>query len=104
MANLSVIQVPSVNTLKSKSNWGPFLERPGPKSYFEISLKKRPGCSGTKYDPRKVGCVLASNEADEVHFVSLADDFTEQFLKLSYQEMWIKFEDNGYCLSPQILP
>ena len=37
---------------------------------------------GTKYDPRKVGCVLASNEADEVHFVSLADDFTEQFLKL----------------------
>ena len=44
---------------------GPFLERPGnltgPKSYFEIE------------GSRKVGCVLTSNE---VHFVSLADNFT----------------------------
>ena len=44
---------------------GPFLERPGnltgPKSYFEIKFS------------RKVGCVLTSNE---VHFVSLADNFT----------------------------
>ena len=54
---------------------GPFLERPGnltgPKSYFEIKFS------------RKVGCVLTSNE---VHFVSLADNFTVQFsnlLKLS---------------------
>ena len=55
--------------------WGLFLERPGnltgPKSYFEIA------------GSRKVGCVLTSNE---VHFVSLADNFTVQFsnlLKLS---------------------
>ena len=45
---------------------GSFLERPGnltgPKSYF-------------KSVSRKVGCVLTSNE---VHFVSLADDFTVQ--------------------------
>ena len=45
--------------------WGPFLERPGkltgPVSYFEIKVS------------RKVGCVLASNE---VHFVSLAENFT----------------------------
>ena len=55
--------------------WGLFRERPGnltgPKSYFEIKM------SG------KVGCVLTSNE---VHFVSLADNFITQFsnlLKLS---------------------
>ena len=52
--------------------WGPFLERPGnltgPKSYFEIE------------GSRKEGCVLTSNE---VHFVSLANNFTVQFLKLS---------------------
>ena len=51
--------------------WGPFLERPdnlaGPKSYFEIKFS------------RKVGCVLTSNE---VHFVSLADNFTVQFSNL----------------------
>ena len=51
--------------------WGPFLEAPGnltgPKSYFEIKLS------------RKVGWVLTSNE---VHFVSLADDFTVQFSNL----------------------
>ena len=45
--------------------WGPFLESPGkltsPVSYFEIKVS------------RKVGCVLASNE---VHFVSLAENFT----------------------------
>ena len=44
---------------------GPFLETPGnltgPKSYFEIKVS------------RKVGCVLTFNE---VHFVSLADNFT----------------------------
>ena len=51
-------------------DWGPFLERPGnltgPKSYFEIKVS------------RKVGSVLSSNE---VHFVSLADNFTAPFLK-----------------------
>ena len=45
--------------------WGPFLERPGkltgPVSNFDIEVS------------RIVGCVLTSNE---VHFVSLADDFT----------------------------
>ena len=50
---------------------GPFLQRPGnlkgPKSYFEIKVS------------RKVECVLTSNE---VHFVSLADNFTVQFLNL----------------------
>ena len=50
---------------------GPFLERPGnltgPKSHFEIKFS------------RKVGCVLTSNE---VHFVSLADNFTVQFSNL----------------------
>ena len=49
----------------NKNSWGPFLERPGkltgPVSYFEIKVS------------RKVGCVLASNE---VHFVSLAENFT----------------------------
>ena len=57
--------------LKLYSTRGPFLERPGnltgPKSYFEIKFS------------RKVGCVLTSNEA---HFVSLADNFTAQFLNL----------------------
>ena len=51
--------------------WGPFVERPGnltgPKSYFEIKVW------------RKVGRVLTSNE---VHFVSLADNFTVPFSKL----------------------
>ena len=50
---------------------GPFPERPdnltGPKSYFEIKIS------------RKVGCVLTSNE---VHFVSLADNFIVQFSNL----------------------
>ena len=53
---------------------GPFLERPGnlpgPESDFDIKVS------------RKVGCVLTF---DEVHFVSLADNFTVQlsnFLKL----------------------
>ena len=49
---------------------GPFLERPGklkgPVSYFEIEVS------------RKVGCVLTSNE---VHFVSLAENFTANFQK-----------------------
>ena len=59
----------------SKGNRGPFLEAPGnltgPKSYFAIKVS------------RKLGCVLTSNE---VHFVSLADNFIVQFsnlLKLS---------------------
>ena len=49
----------------------PFLERPGnlmgPKSYFEMKVS------------RKVGSALTSNE---VHFVSLADNFTAPFPKL----------------------
>ena len=49
---------------------GPFLERPGkltvPVSYFETEVS------------RKVGCVLTSNE---VHFVSLAENFTGNFQK-----------------------
>ena len=48
--------------------WGPFLERPGnlagPESDFDIKVS------------RKEGRVLTS---DEVHFVSLADNFTVQF-------------------------
>ena len=50
---------------------GPFLERPGkltgPVSYFEIEVS------------RKVGWVLTSNE---VHFVSLVENFTVNFQKL----------------------
>ena len=50
---------------------GQFLERPGnltsPKSHFEIKVLG------------KVGYVLTSNE---VHFVSLADNFTVQFSNL----------------------
>ena len=53
------------------ASWRPFLESPdnltGPKSYFEIKVS------------RTVGCGLTSNE---VHFVSLADNFTVQFSKL----------------------
>ena len=52
-------------------SWDPFLERPGkltgPKSYFEIKFS------------RKVGCVLTPNE---VHFVSLGENFTVQIWKL----------------------
>ena len=51
--------------------WDPFLERPGnltgPKSYFEIKISW------------KVGCLLTSNE---VHIVSLADNFTVQLSNL----------------------
>ena len=51
--------------------WGPFLERPGnltgPKSYFEMKVS------------RKVVSVMTSNE---VHFVSLANNFTAQFSNL----------------------
>ena len=50
---------------------GQFLERPGnltgPKSYFEMKVS------------RKVGCVMTSND---VHFVSLANNFTVQFSNL----------------------
>ena len=52
-------------------NGAPFLERPGnltgPESDFEIKVS------------RKVGCVLTANK---VHFGSLADNFTVQFLSL----------------------
>ena len=51
--------------------WGPFLEGPGnlpgPESDFDIKVS------------RNVGSVLTS---DEVHFVSLADNFTVQFSNL----------------------
>ena len=50
---------------------GPFLERPGNLtgaiSHFQIKVSRR------------VGCVLPSNE---VHFVSLADNFTVPFSKV----------------------
>ena len=50
---------------------GPFLERPGnltgPKSYFEMKVS------------RKVVSVMTSNE---VHFVSLSNNFTVQFSNL----------------------
>ena len=56
---------------KSLRPWGPFLERPGnltgPESDFDIKVS------------RKVGRVLTF---DEVHFLSLADNFTEQFSNL----------------------
>ena len=50
---------------------GPFLERPGNLSGLESDSEINAS--------RKVGCVLTSNE---VHFVSLADNFTVQFLNL----------------------
>ena len=57
--------------LRCSVDWGPFLERPGnltgPESDFDIKVS------------RKVGRVLTS---DEVHFVSLVDNFTVQFLNL----------------------
>ena len=61
--------------------WGPFLQRPGnltgPESDFDIKVS------------RKVGCALTS---DEVHFISLADNFTVQFyrnlLKLDLPLEW----------------
>ena len=65
--------------------WGPFLERPdslpGPESDFDIKVS------------RKAWCVLTS---DEVHFVSLADNFTVQlsnFLKLPLE--WKTKQLNG---------
>ena len=64
---------------------GPFLEKPGnlpgPESDFDIKVS------------RKVWCVLTS---DEVHFVSSADNFTEQlsnFLKLPLE--WKTKQLNG---------
>ena len=60
-----------LTTLRTTLPWGPFLQSPGnltlPKWYFEIKVS------------RKVGCVLTTNE---VHFVSLAENFTVQFSKL----------------------
>ena len=64
---------------------GPFLEisgnLTGPKSYFEIKVS------------RKVGCVLTSNE---VHFVSLADNFTVPLSKLlKLLSLWKTKQLNG---------
>ena len=69
---ISLIPHPaSIFTLIPLDPRGPFLETSGnstgPKSYFEIKVS------------RKLGCVLTS---DEVHFVSLTDNFTVQFSKL----------------------
>ena len=62
---------PVPSTWLGKRPRGLFLERPGkltgPVAYFEIEVS------------RKVGCILTSNE---VHFVSLAENFTVQFLKV----------------------
>ena len=59
-----------ISKFRETGPWGPFLERPGkltgPVSYFEIEIS------------RKVECVLTSNE---VHFVSLAENFTVNFQK-----------------------
>ena len=59
------------NSSNHSRAWGPFLERPsnltGPESGFDIKVSK------------KVGRVLTS---DEVHFVSLADNFIIQFSNL----------------------
>ena len=68
-----------------QQSWGPFLERPGnltsPKSYFEIKFS------------RKVKRVLTSNE---VHFVSLGDNFTVQFSNiLNYYLEWKTKRPNG---------
>ena len=61
----------SIRYLNMKGVWGLFLESPsnltGLASCFEIKVE------------RKVGCVLTSNE---VHFVSLADNFAAPFSKL----------------------
>ena len=68
---------------------GPFLERPGnltgPESDFDIKVS------------RKVGRVLTS---DEVHVVSLADNFTVQFsnlLKLSLEWKTKQINGPGNC-------
>ena len=62
---------PSTAPICVMVSWGPFLEGPGNltglKSYFEIKVS------------RKVGYVLTSNE---VHFASLAGNFTIEFSKL----------------------
>ena len=65
-------QLAFLENLISKYDTGPVklpgLSRNGPPvSYFEIEVS------------RKEGCVLTSNE---VHFVSLADNFTVQFSNL----------------------
>ena len=74
-----------VKSDKSDRFWSPFLERPGnltgPESDFDIKVS------------RKVERVLTS---DEVHFVSLADNFTVQFsncLKLALE--WKTKQLNG---------
>ena len=63
----SAVKICDLSCCKIMESWGPFLERPGkltgPKSYFEIKFS------------RKVGCVLTPNE---VHFVSLGENFTVQ--------------------------
>ena len=68
---------------------GPFLERlgnlTGPKSHFEIKFS------------RKVGCVLTSNE---VHFVSLADNFSVQFSNLL--KLLSRIKKQNYLTGPII--
>ena len=62
---LIFLESSKIEARKRRKPGGPFLESPGnltgPKPYFEIKIS------------RKVGCVLTSNE---VHFVSLAENFT----------------------------
>ena len=55
-----------LENLISKYDFGP-VKLTGPVSYFEIKVS------------RKVGCVLTSNE---VHFLSLAENFTVKFSKV----------------------
>ena len=61
----------SAQIIETSVTRGPFLERPGnltgPESDFNIKVS------------RKVGRVLTS---DEIHFVSVADNFTVQFSNL----------------------
>ena len=78
-------QQKSTSRLHDNRARGPFLKRPGnlpgPESDFDIKVS------------RKVGCVLTF---DEVHFVSLADNFTVQlsnFLKLPLE--WKTKQLNG---------
>ena len=72
----------------SQVTWGPFLGRPGnltgPKSYFEIKVS------------RKVERVLTSNE---VHFVSLAENFTVQLSNVLILHISLVFSNACRVLS-----
>ena len=67
-------------------NRGPFLESPGnltgSKSYFEIKVL------------RKVGCVLTSYE---IHFVSLADNFTVPLYTIfkTFETAFLNYKQNS---------